>query len=302
MYADLENVTLESDPYQVIRSGECQAFVIAVPNYLHEDLTLEVLKQGGHVLKEKPLAISLDSAYRMDVVAGDSGSYLEVAQQRFYHPGFAAIAHAMPRLGTLRFVDYHFSLFDDRLSWYWSKKDGGGAWLGLGWHICNVLCSLFGSPKEIRVRFFSGKETAWYYDTEDSVIGEITFGALIARLSASVVGMTKRESLFLEGTTGSLSLDREQLCFSAGRLRIVEREFGSFDWSTAYCSQLEDFLLRASRGSVGVSNLGLMTMSVLEAGRKSAETAGERIEIVDAGPQLTFSPLRSNGALFHERR
>lgn len=300
MYTDLENVTLATDAHQLIRSKECQAFVVAVPNFLHEDLTLEVLKQGGQVLKEKPLAISLDSAQRMNRVACETGGYLEVIQQRFYHPGFAAVAKAMPHLGTLRFVDYHFSVCDDKLSWYWSKRDGGGAWLGIGWHVCNVLCSLFGIPHEIRAHFFSGKEKKWLYDTEDSVIGEIQFNKLLARFSVSVVGMAKNESLFLEGTSGSLSFDRKQLRLSLGMKNVIVSDFGAFDWSNAYQSQLADFLSRASAGVVGVNNLGLRTMSVLEAGKRSADSGGEPVDIVEAHLESPYLPRCSNGTNFYE--
>jgi predicted dehydrogenase len=299
MYADLENVTVETDASMLIRSGRCQAFIVAVPNSSHEDLTLKILKQGAHVLKEKPLAMSLDSARRMDVVARDTGAYLEVVQQRFYHPGFTALAGAIQRLGRVRFVDYHFSLSDDKFSWYWSKKEGGGAWFGIGWHICHVLCSLFGAPDEIRTRFFSGKEKSWRYDTEDSVIGEMQFGSIVARFSASVVGMGKNETVFLEGTRGSLSFDRKRLQLSESNKRSLESSYDAFNWATAYHALIENFLQRTAEGQVGVSDLALVTMSALEAGIKSAESAGNAVGVAVATPDAGYLRRCANGFQFY---
>lgn len=295
-YRGLEDVTVEVDAQKIIDSRECQAVIVAVPNLLHESLTLEALKAGCHVLKEKPLGISLESAHRMDAIARASGTCLEVVQQRFHHPGFAAAAKAILRIGTVRFADYHFSLLDERLSWYWSKRHGGGAWLGIGWHICNVLCSIFGTPRKVRAHFFSGKETSWNYDTEDSVIGEIHFDNLIARFSASVVGGSKHESLLMEGSSGFVRLDRNKLLISVGNMNAGQDEFGAFDWSTAYSSLLEDFLARATVGSAGASDLDLLTMAVMEAGRQSADMAGEVVDIGDASAKLNAERFRSAAA------
>jgi predicted dehydrogenase len=298
LYANLENVTIETDASLLIRSGLCQVFIVAVPNSLHEELTLEILKRGGHVLKEKPLALSLDSAQRMDVTARNNGAYLEVVQQRFFHPGFIELTDAMQRIGKVRFVDYHFSLSDDTFSWYWSKRTGGGAWLGIGWHICHVLCSLLGTPHEVRARFFSGKEKRWHYDTEDTVMGEIQFGTVVARFSASVVGMGKSECVLLEGTAGSLSFDRKRLRLSEEMKQVLESDFDAFDWSLAYCAQLEDFLSRVSAGEVGVNALALMTMSILEAGRRSAESDGDAVQVVGWSPEPKYLHVCANGAEF----
>jgi hypothetical protein len=76
----------------------------------------------------------------------------------------------------------------------------------------------------------------------------------------------------------------------------VQDEFGSFDWSTAYSSLLEEFLTRAAVGSAGASDLDLLTMGVMEAGRQSAAMAGECVDIGDASSKLNAERLRSAAA------
>lgn len=52
----------------------------------HMDVTLTALRHGCHVLGEKPLADSLDSAWRMIEAARDAGRIFAVIQHRRYNP------------------------------------------------------------------------------------------------------------------------------------------------------------------------------------------------------------------------
>ena len=114
--------------------------------------------------------------------------------------------------------------------------------------------------------------------------------------------MAKNESLFLEGTSGSLSFDRKLLRLSLGMKNVMVSDFSAFDWSNAYQSQLEDFLSRASARVVGVNNLELRTMSVLEAGKRSADSRGKAVDIIEVQLESPYLKLCSNGTNFYEGR
>src|SRR5262245_23325542 len=54
---------------ELIRSGECDAVVIATPHYQHSSLGIAALQAGLHVMVEKPIAAHKADAERLLAVA-----------------------------------------------------------------------------------------------------------------------------------------------------------------------------------------------------------------------------------------
>ncbi len=50
------------DGYAMIERGGLDAVVIALPNYLHADFSIRALRNGLHVLVEKPIASNVQDA------------------------------------------------------------------------------------------------------------------------------------------------------------------------------------------------------------------------------------------------
>ena len=47
---------------EMIDSGEVDAVIVAVPHYLHAEMTIAALERGLHVITEKPEAVSVKAA------------------------------------------------------------------------------------------------------------------------------------------------------------------------------------------------------------------------------------------------
>ena len=58
---------------------EIQAVVIALPNYLHAPVTIQMLEAGKHVLCEKPMAMDVAEAEAMVEASRRTGSKLMIA-------------------------------------------------------------------------------------------------------------------------------------------------------------------------------------------------------------------------------
>ena len=69
-FADLEGLLADARP---------QAAIVAVPDRLHVDITVDLLNAGVNVLVEKPIADTVEGAQRMRAAAEASGSRLAVA-------------------------------------------------------------------------------------------------------------------------------------------------------------------------------------------------------------------------------
>ena len=70
------NVRVYENGSALIRGGDCDAVLIAVPHYLHEQLTVEALGNGLDVLCEKPIAVEAEAARRMIRTAKGCGRTL----------------------------------------------------------------------------------------------------------------------------------------------------------------------------------------------------------------------------------
>jgi predicted dehydrogenase len=69
----------------MLDSKEIDAVIIATPNNRHEEAAVAAAKAGKHILCEKPLALTIQSALRMVDAAKDAGVVLQVGfNQRFW--------------------------------------------------------------------------------------------------------------------------------------------------------------------------------------------------------------------------
>jgi len=71
------------------------AYVVALPDKLHEEASVEILRAGKPVLLEKPMAHTLDVARRIAAAADEGGARLLVGQILRYDPRYVAAAEAV---------------------------------------------------------------------------------------------------------------------------------------------------------------------------------------------------------------
>src|SRR5262245_17774925 len=67
------------------------AVYLSTPNALHFEQTMAALQAGKHVLVEKPMALAVSDAQRMERAAGDLGRLLSVGFHLRHHPVHAEI-------------------------------------------------------------------------------------------------------------------------------------------------------------------------------------------------------------------
>ena len=63
----------------MLASDAIDAVYIGLPNHLHADWSLAAMRQGKHVLCEKPFALTLEEVDRMTAVAAETGRILAEA-------------------------------------------------------------------------------------------------------------------------------------------------------------------------------------------------------------------------------
>lgn len=145
------------DGYALIERGGLDAVVIAVPNHLHADFSIRALRNGLHVLVEKPIASTVPDAEDMLQASREVGRVLMVGfNQRFQPPHQAAWRYV--RQGDLGKIYYAKTNWLRRrgVPWWYeaggrgalsTEIAGGGPLIDLGVHRLDLALFLMGFPE-----------------------------------------------------------------------------------------------------------------------------------------------------------
>ncbi len=141
------------DYKQLLAMDNLDAAAVAVPNYLHYPITMDLLNAGKHVLCEKPMAMNAEEAVSMKKQAETSGLTLMMHfNMRFMTTG----ATLKPMVDAGRFgMIYHVTTTYTRMdgypypgSWFGKKsRSGGGPLIDLGVHRLDLALWLMGYPR-----------------------------------------------------------------------------------------------------------------------------------------------------------
>lgn len=140
-----------SDYKDLLKLEELDGVIICAPPFVHEEIAVNALAAGKHVLCEKPLAISSASAARIAKRAKKSGKILASCSGRYRFSPTITKAKELIDSGELGEI-YHISLsgisrrnrpgidFHASAKWCLDKsKAGGGAMLDWGIYDINIL-------------------------------------------------------------------------------------------------------------------------------------------------------------------
>ena len=98
-----------SDPAAMLSEARPRVVHICTPLGTHEDLALQAIEAGAHVLVEKPLAPSLDSTRAILEAARRRGVLACPVHQFAFQRGVLAAAEALPSLGEALRVDFRIA-------------------------------------------------------------------------------------------------------------------------------------------------------------------------------------------------
>jgi len=135
-----------------------RAAVVALPNALHAPVTIELLREGVHVLVEKPMATSAADCEAMAAAARASGTRLAVGLQFRYFDSTRWVADALRggMLGALRRFDLRLGVVSrwPFASDYFLRREsaGGGVLTDYGAHVLDLLCLWLGDFAPPRYR------------------------------------------------------------------------------------------------------------------------------------------------------
>lgn len=282
--------------------------VITTPPHLHGPMTRAALERKLHVLCEKPMALDLGEARRMEEMARQSGTLAFINHELRFNPALGRLQELVNEgyLGRPETVSFHIRWsypMDRGRPWgWWFDRDKGGGLLGaLGSHQIDLLRWMTGEFVRVkghlhtfvrRRRLPDSEETrdvtsddycAFSGELEGGALGTVTLDA-----TARVRSDRDRWRVALHGESGSLVFEGdgrlwglkqdgapEELAIS-GTVDVPGLPEGQFPLSFARFSQRLVDALQRNETVAGAATFsdGMHVQAVLDAVRRSHERGG----------------------------
>ena len=161
IFADKFSVTRVFDSLEALaHCPEVDAVYIASPNALHAAQSILMLKQGKHVICEKPLAASYPLAQLAYQTARENKVVLFEAFMSPYLPNFQQIKTQLPSLGAIRKAHLSYCQYSSRYPQYlaglnpntFNPEFANGSIMDIGFYCVGAMVELFGEPHSIQAQ------------------------------------------------------------------------------------------------------------------------------------------------------
>jgi predicted dehydrogenase/threonine dehydrogenase-like Zn-dependent dehydrogenase len=284
----------------LLARGDVDAVFLSVPHHLHAPLALEAAAHGRHIVVEKPLSNTLESAQEIVDAVKRAGVELSVCFPHRYQPEVVAARRRIDEGALGEFAGAHLALFDDKPPSYWvggpsgrsqsdwrasREKAGGGTLIMNLPHYIDLLRHLVGADPEDVAATTSSEAGA---EVEDTVSMTLRYrnGALASLVCCTAMRGARSIELRLWGRDGQIKLE------PAGRIYTLRAMDGlrTSRWQplgsppstairAAYVSRFATALAEGRPPEVTAAD-GLAVQAVMEASYRSSET-GRRVRPAD---------------------
>ncbi len=208
-----------TDYLELLDRDLVDAVLVATPHPLHPEAVIAAFERGIHVVCEKPVAVAVGDAARMNSACEASGCVYTVHFQRRHSPRWRWIKRQIDAglLGRLLKVDvkwtdsYRPQKYYDSGAWRgkW-KTEGGGVLMNQCPHDLDVFAWLLGLPRDVEAKVWLGR----FHDTEveDEVSARLVFdGGGIGHLSCSTCDAPGVNRWDVLGEEGALFVDGDNV-------------------------------------------------------------------------------------------
>ncbi|WP_252178102.1 Gfo/Idh/MocA family oxidoreductase [Endozoicomonas sp. 4G] len=145
-YDDLEAMAINKD---------VDAVYIASPNALHAPQARLFLKQGKHVIAEKPIASNVTEVDQLIELAKQNNVVLFEAMKTRYLPNMEICKNTLPKLGKLRKAYFSYCQYSSRYQRYLDGENpntfnpafANGSLMDIGIYPLSAAVELFGAPQ-----------------------------------------------------------------------------------------------------------------------------------------------------------
>lgn len=185
-----------TDYRTLLEREECDAVSVAVPTELHEQVTIDALEAGAHVLVEKPIAATVTGARRMIERARQLGRMLMVGHVVRFNPAVQVLKQKLEagELGRL------FQIFCRRIGPFPARIRDVGVVVDLATHDLDVMRYLLNANP---VRVYAETEQRVHTAYEDLMWALLRFPeGVVGALEVNWLTPTKVREVIVLGERG----------------------------------------------------------------------------------------------------
>ncbi len=216
--------------------------IVAVPHAAYPDIMRKLLEAGVSVLKEKPMAVSLEEGRQIVAMTEDSHGQVVIACQKRFRQSTQLFEQIREQIGTIRFVQANYLIANHTRYGSWRGRRsiaGGGCLLDMGYHLIDLLVWYFGLPEKVSA-FGGSPATDAEVEDVSALLAHYEKANFICSCLISDCAQNKSEFIEVTGSTGIIRIEKElatiQTNTNAG---VATYRFKSRDCALA---QLENFL------------------------------------------------------------
>lgn len=274
--------------------------VVCVPHDQYLPIITKLAKAGVHIIKEKPVASTLDEASAI-YNAVENKVFLGVVAQRRFDPIYQELPKMIEQIGKVFSIEGKYTMNVRRLDEGWRAKknrSGGGALMDMGYHFIDLLIWYFGVPDSVSARTTQGNRVNQNYDVEDTVhiMFDYTFSEMeaektIGHFIISRVYPQKAESISVYGTAGRVELRKDCITLFNNHDETVYELSRDNHWPSPLLLQLNSFA--ESIGSFNGTNAEVEYYQLLHlAVTRAVYLSDEQKTSID--PVSILNPQKSN--------
>ena len=226
-----------ADGHALIKSGECDAILIATPHYFHPEYSIAGLDAGLHVITEKPVSVTAKEAqaandaakrnpklrYAVNFQARSTARYRK-ARELIQSGAIGPIMRVQwTATGWFRTQAYYNS-GSWRATWH---GEGGGVLINQCPHNLDILCWLVGSPSRVSAIIGLGK----YHniEVEDDVTAILEFPNGATGVFITTTGESPGSDFFeIVGEKGKLTMGS---LLPPNTIEFIQNEVSSREFS-----------------------------------------------------------------------
>ncbi|QDU41460.1 Glucose--fructose oxidoreductase precursor [Maioricimonas rarisocia] len=282
---DLSGVNSYSDYHELLADPDVQLVDICLPTDRHEQVAIEALEAGKHVLVEKPIAIELDAAERMVAAAEKAGKLLMVAHVLPFFPEFRWARETVTsgKYGKLRAASFRRVIASPDWSEDMSDFRKLGGWgIDLHIHDNHYIGLLCGVPTKVFARgimmddYVNHLSTQYVYDDP-----ELTVSCISGGIASDGLKFGQSFELFLEkatiqfdaGTYGDEWVVNRPLTLITDDGKVENPDpGGSGEWCAAFTDEIQVAINAVESGTEPAELSGRLAQDALKLCHAEAES------------------------------
>jgi predicted dehydrogenase len=248
---DLTDIGAYDNYREMIKDPDIDLIDICLPNDRHEQVAIDALEAGKHVLVEKPIALDPKSADRMLAVAKKTGRLLMVAHVLPFFPEFKFAAETIASEKYGKFRAAHFRRVISAPKWSGDMSDYrklGGWGIDLHIHDNHFISLACGVPQQVFSRGILEEgcvnhvHTQYVYDDASIAVSAVSGG-----IAAEGLAFAHGFEIYLEQATliygagtlaGDWCADRPLTVVANGKAKQPKLKGGT-EWCAAFTSELQ---------------------------------------------------------------